>query len=445
MVINIGILGSCVSRDSFNSNFNKNYSQFFNVNLSLGRTSFISIMSKPIKFNPESIKINPDTKKNKFRTIVLKQDFEKSILKEICGCDIEYLIIDNYFEVIFGILQFGEGEIVTNNFWDLYETEFYKNINTKTQLQMFTNPKEYFDLWKICCDKFFEFINKARPDIKLILNPVRLSKHAIRKNRTIEKNRYKNKAEVFNQYISKLDEYIVKNYDVYLMDLQENTFADDTHLWGSGEVHFEKKFYHNFLENLKLIIIKDYYYNNKPNPFTDRKLSLKKIMLKMEKLEKENFILKNNLNKLKTYKNNPDIELDNSGKIILGNYIFQKPQNFIAPYLSENNSLRLINISQNITLFISVYGRFGDYCKEDFALLIENQKNNPHSNLITHEIRFINNIPVYNLIISKEDFFESVYLISKNNKTFRLTFKIEDKTVNTFNFVEKIYNSLTFN
>lgn len=190
-------------------------------------------------------------------------DFEKTLLADLIEADIEYLIIDNYFETIFGIL-YNEEYIITNNFWDLPDTKFGNTAVKKMNLlKMQNNPTEYFNLWIESCNKFFEYLHSNRPDLKIILNPARLATHALRENGDIDENRYHKKASVLNRILSELDKYIIENFDVYLMDFNENTIADDNHIWGPAEVHYEKAYYQNFLENLKSIVKLDYFLNNK--------------------------------------------------------------------------------------------------------------------------------------------------------------------------------------
>ena len=55
------------------------------------------------------------------------------------------------------------------------------------------------------------------------------------------------------------------------------------------------------------------------------------------------------------------------------------------------------------------------------------------------------NISNYNILVSKVDFYESIYFICKYDKTFRLSFIIKNKDIDTFKIVEGIYNSIRVN
>jgi len=62
--INIGILGSCVSRMVFNSTINKTYKNFFKVELDVQRSLFASLIQNPVKFTEEDITVYPENKDN---------------------------------------------------------------------------------------------------------------------------------------------------------------------------------------------------------------------------------------------------------------------------------------------------------------------------------------------------------------------------------------------
>ncbi len=97
-----------VSRDLFNSHFVHNYKDFFEVNISAQRTTLISIMQDPLIIDEKLLEINPLNPTNNARTNFILHDLNKSFLKELIEEDIEYLIMDNYFDVRMGILYFND-------------------------------------------------------------------------------------------------------------------------------------------------------------------------------------------------------------------------------------------------------------------------------------------------------------------------------------------------
>ena len=57
MRLKIGVLGSCVTRDVFNSQFIPKYKDFFEVKISAPRISMISMMQAPLNVDKNALKI----------------------------------------------------------------------------------------------------------------------------------------------------------------------------------------------------------------------------------------------------------------------------------------------------------------------------------------------------------------------------------------------------
>ena len=63
---NIAIYGSCITKDSFTSVFNKNYKNRYNCIINDQRHSFISTMQDPQEINEDELMIFPETSSNLF-------------------------------------------------------------------------------------------------------------------------------------------------------------------------------------------------------------------------------------------------------------------------------------------------------------------------------------------------------------------------------------------
>ena len=254
MKTKIGVLGSCVSRDAFNSNFVPDYKDFFEVIISAQRTSLISIMQEPCLIEETLIEIDPSNLVDRARTNFISYDLNKTFLKELIDKDIDYLIMDNYLEIRMGILYFNN-YIITNNDWDLPATQFYKKINDKLILKMTEYPDEYFCIWIKFCDLFFNFLKIHCPDVKVILNKSRQVDKVKKTDGTIYTNSdFTLSANIVNPFLDKLDSYIIDNFDVDVLDFDyENTFADENHLWKIGPVHYSKNYYSSFGSPPKLV------------------------------------------------------------------------------------------------------------------------------------------------------------------------------------------------
>lgn len=251
----IAVLGSCISRDLFNSNFVPNYKDFFDLVFDAQRTTMISLMQDSVVIDNNLLDILPHNPKNNARTKFITEDLNKVFLKNLVEKDIDYLIIDNYFEFLMGILYFDNNTIITNNVWDLPETEFYKNMSDKVNLRIYENFEEYFCIWSKYCDLFFKFLTLYCPDIKVILIEARENNQVMKSDGTSYINpNFTKTMNVANPLLEKLDGYIINNFNVDVLKFDYgNTYCDENNVWGFAPMHFTKNF-HNYLFN-KLINI----------------------------------------------------------------------------------------------------------------------------------------------------------------------------------------------
>ena len=256
--VNIGRFASCTSRDAFRSAYNPGYKNNFKIVFDIARCSLISLFEKPYVANENDLIIEPLTPENIERTRGIKDDFQKSFFKKMNEADIDYLIIDEYFEVLFGLIQIDD-TFITNNTWDLPHTELYKKLSDKRVITLENNFEEYMTLWKSSCDKFFKYMEQNFPNVKIILNKIRIVDSYMKKDGSIYIDELgKNKAEIFNHLIKILEDYIEENYDIIVIDCTEGIVGDENHIWGKGEVHYNKEYYGNLYREMLKIINADY-------------------------------------------------------------------------------------------------------------------------------------------------------------------------------------------
>ena len=126
MKTKIGVLGCCVSRDSFNSRIVHNYKDFFKVQISAQRTSLISIFQDPVIFDEKDIEILPLNFANKATTQFISEDLNKKFIEDLDEKEIDFLVIDTYIDVTMGILFFNNQ--IISKAWDFEKTNFFNNI-----------------------------------------------------------------------------------------------------------------------------------------------------------------------------------------------------------------------------------------------------------------------------------------------------------------------------
>lgn len=254
MVAKFTVFGSCACRDIFFSKINKNYKSYFQIGEDGIRISFISLMQQPVHYDEDALIIYPQNQKNTNYTNWIKKDLDKAFIKVLKENDFEYLLLDTYYDVNFGIVEFGDKQYFTRNL-GIEETDFFKNLNPKRILTMRNNTEEYYKIWKKNCNLFFEFLEKNCPNLKVILNPNRHVYNLLKKDGTIvPSDSFKDHCESHNPYRNLLDEYIIENFDVEVLMFDENLLADENHVWGPYSLHYVPEYYTDMTKQLNQII-----------------------------------------------------------------------------------------------------------------------------------------------------------------------------------------------
>lgn len=249
MVSEFTVFGSCACRDLFNSTLNKDYKKYFHIGATGIRLSFISLMQDPVTYSNDSLKIFPENKENKLFSLWIKQDLDKTFLNELKKDKFEYMVMDTYYDVDFGIVDIGNDNYITNNV-RLNQTEFFKNLEYKKFMKI-NYSDEYFELWKTNCDLFFEFIKINCPNLKIILNPSRHTNKLLKDDGTIiYSESFDELCKRFNPYRDILDEYIIRNFDVDVLYFNEDISAPEKHLWGPSSMHYEESYFGNMTGQL---------------------------------------------------------------------------------------------------------------------------------------------------------------------------------------------------
>ncbi len=254
----MAVLGSCASRDVFNSEINPNYKDYFEIVASLERCSLISLMANPIQIdNEDLLNVYYDTGFYFFGTKTLKMDLSKSFLSDLKENAIDYLIIDNLFEARFGIICLDD-TIITNNYWDLPFTEYYKTLENFKTVSMATDSKKYLKLYRKNFNQFYNFITNECDNIKIILNKACDTDKYVDYDGQI-KIRETEYCNEYNQYIYQLNRVIEDNYDVDTIELNIMNYPNDVkHKWGVGTSHYIPQYYQDFTGKLNSIIERNY-------------------------------------------------------------------------------------------------------------------------------------------------------------------------------------------
>ena len=250
MTVEISTMGSCASRNIFNSNLNKQYKNFFHINESVETVTFISLMSEPLQFDQNLL----DSAEDYDNKCVL-QDLTKRYLTFLKTAKIDYLIIDTYFDAVYEIIINDNNSYIADS-EKLKRTSLHPLFNDKKRISISKDFNEYYDLWTYSVNLFFEFITKNCPNTKVILNCSRSVYKYYENEKIIEDEDLKILSH-FNEYRDILDQYILENFDVEVLDFDENTLAYKNHIFGLHPTHYEPKYYEDKTHQLNDIIARN--------------------------------------------------------------------------------------------------------------------------------------------------------------------------------------------
>lgn len=253
MGIKIAVLGSCATRDNFNSIINPDYKKLYECILTQQHSSLISIMSPPVTFNISHLD-NLREGLEDFVQNLLKTDLNKEFLVNLDKLQPDYIIIDLFGDIYFGVLLFENG-ITTNNRWHIHKTSFYKNLQKKVPFSLIDNTNDYFSLWVDSVTKFMDFVKNNVPNCKVILHKPRFVNRYLDADgslKTLDRIDYQS----YNQIWDLLDEYFLKNFkcDYIGLDPQKYLITTEHPLWDLWYLHYEEGYYHDFLRELNKIV-----------------------------------------------------------------------------------------------------------------------------------------------------------------------------------------------
>lgn len=255
--VNVAIYGSCAIKDPFTSLFNKDYKSEICAKINDQRHSLISSLQHKENIDYSLLEIEPEYNGSNFVTKCLIEDFNKNFIHLLLSETIDYIVMDVFFEIDFGVVLFNGDKIITNA-KGFENTPLYKKIHNIRPLNMFNNPDVFFKLWTEYCDKFFEFLNCYCPNIKVVLAEVRTLDYVERDDGSIyQEHSFSDKVQAYNPLIIKLENYIKENYDVDVIPFSNDTLCADQHVWGKWFVHYHDKYYRNFLQCFKEIVRKN--------------------------------------------------------------------------------------------------------------------------------------------------------------------------------------------
>lgn len=250
----LAVVGSCVSRDAFNSTFAAHHrydaelvAEVYQSSLvSLAREATIDTVSPPVGVKP---------------------NYQKTIRRELSGKNLgtlvsskpDFIVLDFYADIHFGSTKIGDNYVTRNHMAFLTEEDadnFYNDEGAvfpeRARYEHFSSGKHSYEQLVLgSLHTVLGAIRSHSPNVELIINSARFAKSYFRNGqlhtfRSVDRLAQKN---IYWADIDKLARDATKAHVIHYDDDRLTASAD--HRWGLNPVHYTQGYYDQFWEQIK--------------------------------------------------------------------------------------------------------------------------------------------------------------------------------------------------
>ena len=246
----VAVLGSCVSRDLFNSRFNPHYKDLFDCVVLSNQTSLISLMSEPVDVPAERMADLDDYGRRE-----LAREASRAVLAELVEKRPEYVLIDLFADVHFGCFAV-DGRYLTRNRWKVMNTSFYAEAQRVDLLP--EDRDAYLARWREAVDGFLAFMGRELPDTRLVLHRARNVTQSIGADGELHSLGRQRALRDMNEWWDVLDgELASRGIDRVLDVFRPDLTSFQAHPWGPFAVHYTLDYHAEALSKLTQIVLAD--------------------------------------------------------------------------------------------------------------------------------------------------------------------------------------------
>ena len=241
--MNISIIGSCQSRDIFNSKFVSNYKEYFNVYSYYTMTSMLSVMGDPVDYNYNRL-VNSGL--SDYQVEHWYYELEKPILKTLESKKPDVLLLDFYADARYGARSYGS-EYVINRLHKLKGKDVIDFNRLGIVYSYEHNTADFVMMWKNAFDRFMAFMKKRLPETQIVINTIKGTKVVSDKKGKVYISPKIEELDVdsINELWEEFDNYAIKKYKVKAITYDKEYTMDPDYEFGLGValVHFHKEYY----------------------------------------------------------------------------------------------------------------------------------------------------------------------------------------------------------
>ncbi|MBK5456079.1 hypothetical protein JFU08_19100 [Bacillus sp. TH23] len=252
--VKIAVLGSCFSRNAFNSGeyFNPGYKKNYNCNLTQFHSSIVSIMSNPVHIDIE--RLENVTEKNKE---FIRCDFEKDFFDKLKEAKPDYLIVDLYSDAARDLIKLNDESYISASLV-LRESQYFKELREYEHIGH-SNNQLYFKIWQDYMEKFARKVKEILPEERIILNTGGFTYKYIDIDAKVKKFSRPEIIKRNNYFWDILNGWFINCIpNCKVLDLKDTDYIGQyNHPFGNTFSHYQPGYYKEFMNRLNKFIMQD--------------------------------------------------------------------------------------------------------------------------------------------------------------------------------------------
>ncbi len=263
--LTVAVVGSCITRDNFNRRFNPSYKSWYAVGSTTNQSSMIALMS-PAVDEPWQ----PVTEMKPYGLWNVRSDLSREILDLLPAEQPDFLVLDFFGDIHFGVVRLGDGRYVTDNRWRLRKTDLYLRLLEDPEavsLRWQDDADAYFDLWTEAMDRFAAFLAERSPRTRVVVHCGFNALEVLESGESVPRpfgptgaagKAARAEARRANAFWRRLNDHAKTAYGWEHIDLSGEYYVTfPEHPWGPFDVHYTMDYYRRFQAELHRLALRE--------------------------------------------------------------------------------------------------------------------------------------------------------------------------------------------
>lgn len=245
----ITIIGSCISRDIFNSRFVAGYADHFYVDSYFCRTTMPSIVSFPVDYDIDILERD-------FNALYFDYNYtecSKRMLATLTNNQSEFILMDFYSDAWYGTYIYDMGYL-RGSLFKLKQSEAIDTSKLGTLYTYKNKPEEYYKIWCKAFDLFMDYAKEHFPNSKIIINGILGSNKITKDGKLIKIQQPQVDIQKLNGFWHRLNKYAEEQWNLPVICYEKEYTLNPDYIYGlkTEFVHFYNDYYQDAFKKLIL-------------------------------------------------------------------------------------------------------------------------------------------------------------------------------------------------